>query len=253
MVGSFSFNNIESETFDLVCKSVKRPLLPSVKTSRVDMVGKSGVYDFDGCEYNIRTMTIKIQYIGTDYEELRTRARQIAAWLSTPNWVKLVMNDEPDKYYLAKITSEIDLDSLWESGKADISFDCQPFAYSITEKTTSQAVTSSGTIPVVNTGTRLIDFKSPYGSKFIIKAVGSWTKIAFSMNGKTITYNEAGSGELILNNVEMECKLGTTNKFGVLTGDIDHFLKLLPGTNQLSVGGTAVNATVSVIFIPMWI
>ena len=99
----------------------------------MELPGASGVHDSDSDEYTLRSITMKIQYIGTSYEELRTRARQIASWLHTKTWVKLIINDEPDKYYLAKVTNEIDLDSLWESGTADVIFDCQPFAYSINE------------------------------------------------------------------------------------------------------------------------
>lgn len=253
MVGSFKFNNIESESFKLVCKSVKRPLLPSVKSNRVEMLGKSGVFDFSEHEYGLRKVTMRIQYIGTDYTELRTRARQIAAWLSTATWAKLILNDEPDKHYLAKVTDEIDLESLWESGKADISFDCQPFALSNTE--VSSIFSATGTVNQVinNPGTRLTNFRSPQGSKFSIKADGSWTKITFAMNGNTITYNEAGSGELILDNVNMTATLSGVNKFGVLTGDVDSFLKMLPGANTLTVSGTGINVTVTVTLIPLWI
>ena len=60
MVGSFKFNNIESESFKLVCKSVKRPLLPSVKSNRVEMLGKSGVFDFSEHEYGLRKVTMRI-------------------------------------------------------------------------------------------------------------------------------------------------------------------------------------------------
>ena len=104
-----------------------------------------------------------------------------------------------------------------------------------------------------NPGTRLTNFRSPQGSKFSIKAVGSWTKITFAMNGNTITYNEAGSGELILDNVNMTATLGGVNKFGVLTGDVDSFLKMLPGANTLTVSGTGINVTVTVTLIPLWI
>lgn len=261
MIGAFIFNEIESSTFNLVCKSVKRPLLPAVKVRRVELAGISGVYDFDdeGTEYGMRPLTMKIQYIGTSYEELRTRARSIAAWLSTNAWAKLRIHDEDDKYYLAKVTEEIDLESLWESGSADVVFDCQPFAYSVTEASedfAASANASETTCTVAhnftNPGTRLINFKSPPGSKFQIKVVGSWMTLSLTMSSKTLNYTESGSGTLIFDNVEMECKLGSTNKFGVLTGDIDTFLKIVPGANTLTVAGTGLSVTVTINYIPMW-
>lgn len=255
MIGAFIFNEVESSIFNLVCKSVKRPLLPAAKVRRVELTGISGVYDFDdeGTEYEMRSLTMKIQYIGTSYEELRTRARNIAAWLSTITWAKLRIHDEDDKYYLAKVTSEIDLESLWESGTADIEFDCQPFAYSVMEVSHPFAVTGAINEEFAHPGTRLINYKSPYGSKFLIKVNGLWTTLSLGLNGKTLTYNTAGNGLLIVDNIEMECTLGGANVFDNLGGDIDTFLKVIPGVNTLAVGGTGLNATITVEFIPLWL
>lgn len=253
MIGSFRFNNVESESFKLVCKSVKRPLLPGKKVSRTEILGASGAYDFHEDEYDITTLTMHIAYIGTDFQELRTRARQIAAWLATKAWGKLIINDEPDKYYLAKVIGEIDLDNMWELGSADVVFDCQPFAYSVTEVISSATATGATNISFTHPGTRTINFKSPQGSKFLIKVTGSWTTLSLGLNGSVITFSEAGSGaQLIVNNVDMEVTKDGVNKFSKVEGNIDTFLKVIPGTNTLAVTGTGLNATVSVEFIPMW-
>jgi predicted phage tail component-like protein len=257
MVGSFSFNNVESGSFNLVCKSVNRSLLPAVKTRRMELPGMSGVYDLDingvDYEYELRTITMKIQYKGSSYEELRTRARLIAAWLSTPTWCKLILNDEPDKYYLAKVTSQIDLESLWESGSADVEFDCQPFAYRTTEEVLSYALASSFDKTFVNLGTRGINYKSPPGSKSQISISGSWTDMSMTLNGVTIGYPEAGTGTLLIDNVDMEVHLGSTNKLDVITGAIDTFFKIIPGSNNFTLTGTAVSVTVTITYIPLWL
>lgn len=255
MIGAFSFNNVESSVFSLVCRSIKRPLLPAVKVRRIEPVGASGVYDLDldENEYSMRRMTMGIAYIGTDYTELRTRARSIAAWLSVNGWLKLIVNDEPDKYYLAKVTDEIDLKGLWESGSAEIIFDCQPFAYSVVEETNSKILAAPGTLAFTNLGTRVINRKSPQGSKFKIEVVGSWTTLTLSMNGKTINYPVSGTGTLVIDNIEMEAYLGIVNKYGVVMGDVDTFLSLIPGDNTLTIGGTGINATVTIKYIPLWL
>jgi len=256
MIGSFIFNEIESSTFNLICKSVKRPLLPSVKLKRVELSSISGVYDFENesTEYNMRPLIMKIQYIGTSYEELRIRARQIAAWLSTTTWAKLRIHDEDDKYYIAKVTGEIDLETLWESGTADIEFDCQPFAYSLIEEIETFNVLTLTNYTFTNPGTRLINYKSPQGSKFKITIIGSWTTLSLSINGSVLNYPEAViNGTLIIDNIEMECILGIVNKFSVLTGDIDTFLKIIPGNNIFTVNGTGLNLDVNIGYIPLWI
>lgn len=254
MIGSFRFNNIESSAFNLVCRSVKRPLLPSVKTKRIDIPGASGVYDFESNEYSMRTVQMSIAYIGTDYEELRSRARLIAQWLCVQNWSKLIIHDEDDKYYLAKVTSEIDLQNLWESGTAEISFDCQPFAYSINEQVLNFPVTGSINYIINNPGTRHINYKSPPGSKFLIRAVGSWAApLSISMSNKTLHFNQAGSGTLIIDNIKMEVNLNGVNSFSNLSGDIGTFFQLHSGNTTLSITGTNLNLILSIEFIPMWI
>lgn len=253
MIGSFSFNGVDSSSFSLVCKSVKRPLLPALKVKRIELPGASGSYDFNDDEYSLRQVTMRIAYIGTSYEELRSRARSIAAWLSYNGFARLIINDETDKYYLAKITSDIDLESLFESGSADISFDCQPFAYSITEQVLTFDATGATDYVFVNPGTRAINYKSPQGSKFQILITGSFDTLTLTLNGNAITYGEAASGSLLIDNIEMEVTLDGVNKFDKLTGDIDTFMQILSDSNTLSVGGTNLNITVTISYYPMWI
>lgn len=255
MIGRFQFNGIESDDYNLVCKSIKRTLLPAVKLKRFESSNTSGVCDIDDNEYSIRTITMRITYIGTSYEELRSRARQIAAWLSTSTWATLIIHDEPDKYYLAKITNEIDLGSIWEAGEAEIEFDCQPFAYSVAEVTSVfESITGAYTCKFENLGTRLINYKSPFGSKSSITIEGSWSTLSLSMNGATITYDTAiTSGKLILDNIEMEATINGSNAFNLLDGDLDKFLGIIAGDNDLVIGGTDLSIDVTVNFIPLWI
>jgi phage-related protein len=133
-------------------------------------------------------------------------------------------------------------------------FDCQPFAYSVTEETPHFHV--PGDTPpytFTNPGTRVINYRSPQGSKFKIEVSGSWTTLVFTLNGSTLNYNEAGNGTLVLDNIEMEAAMGGVNKYGVLSGAIDTFLKILPGANTLTVGGTGLAITVTVQYIPLWL
>lgn len=139
MIGAFSYKGISSIDFDLVCKSISRPLLPSLKSNLLNIGTVSGATDFGGTEYDLRTVVMRIQYIGqldivtgwpSEFYELRTRARQIAAWLGGGTWERLIISGEDDKYYLAKIEDAVDLDTFFEYGEADITFTCQPFACS---------------------------------------------------------------------------------------------------------------------------
>ena len=255
MIGSYIFNSVNSESFSLVCKSVKRPLLPARKNKDLDVEGVSGAYDFGDDDYEIRKIIIKNAYIGTSYQELRSRARSIAAWLSTKTWAPLIINDEPDKYYLAKVNDEIDLDTFLESGEADVTFECQPFAFSVDETSyTISNVTGAKSEVITHAGTRRINYRSQNGSKFIITVTGSWTTISFTLNGQTLNFTESGSSAtLIIDNVGMTAYKNGLSKFDKLNGDIDTFLNLIPGDNTLSIGGTGLDCSVKVDFIPLWI
>lgn len=253
MIGAFSFNGIESLEFNLVCRSVKRPLLPPVKPKRVDMAGSSGAFDFPGAEYSLRPVTMRIMYLGEDYYELRTRGRRLAAWLSTEDWVPLIIHDEPGLYYNAKITSELDLQNLWESGVIDVVFDCQPFAMSIIEESVSYPKPFGTDFVFTNPGTRVINYKSPHGSKSRLDINGSWTNLTVSLNGVDLTYARSGSGLLIIDNIEMEATLNGVNQFDAITNGVDTFLQINPGKNVLKITGTGVNVQAVLSYIPLWL
>ena len=114
--------------FQVIAKSVDRPILPSMRKREMAIPGKHGTYSFDGNTYDSRIISILIQYIGATFNDLRLRARDIAAWLSQTSYKELIFSDEPDKYYLAKIYDPASLENFFRLGKSEIHFDCQPFA-----------------------------------------------------------------------------------------------------------------------------
>lgn len=129
---TFSYNGISSRTYNIVAKSVNRPILPILRRRELTIPGKHGVYDFGNNTFEKRIIEVEIKYIGTSFNELRTRARTIASWLSGFNGSKnLIFSDENDKYYVAKIYSEIGLANLFKIGESTIIFECEPFAYSL--------------------------------------------------------------------------------------------------------------------------
>jgi predicted phage tail component-like protein len=276
MVGSFEYNGIKSSAFNLICRSVSRPLLPTVRPRIMQIYGKSGVIDYGGGDYDTRPIVMHIAYIGKSFVELRSRAREIASWLTSYRWAKLIINDEPDKYYLARVVSGINFETMKRLGQADITFECQPFAYMAIDTgadptwdeadfpwmtyipwdmVQSYRFTATGLTNYTfeNPGTQEIGCNSPQGSKFDIIVSGSWTTLEISLNGKSLEYTEAGSGTLIIDNVEMEAKLDGVNKLSKLDGDIDSFLIAIPGENTIEINGTGLNVTVTIDFTPMWL
>lgn len=269
-VGSFKFNNIESSSFGLICKSVSRPFLPAAKLKRVDIPGASGVFDFANTEYSNRPITMHIAYLGTNFETLRSQARLIAGWLSQPNWCKLVINDEPNLYYMAKVTNETNLATILTGGQADIIFDCLPFAYSdtgVVEDLEGVVGSYNNVLTFTNPGTKTIDYRCPQGSQSILNAIGTWTSLLIMRTNPDITVcyykaqNASPHPTLEIDNVNMTVHMLTgpdpddwTNEFGALTNGMDTFMPIYPGENVWTIEGADVNLdTFSVEYIPLWL
>lgn len=275
MIGSFEFNNIKSTDYNLVSKSVNRPILPPLRPRMTEIYGKSGLIDYGGGDYATRQIIMHIGYIGTDYNELRTRARSIAAWINTTQWAKLIINDETDKFYLARVIEGIDFETLNRVGEADITFECQPFAYMVVD-TGIDATWDSATFPWTigmpwemdnytflvsdtggtfdfdNPGTTTIDYKSPQGSRSDIKIVGGWGSLEVRLNGKHLSF-PPGTGEILIDNIDMTVMIDGENKLSVVGGDIDSFLPIIPGQNTLKVSGVDLNVGVYLEFRPQWL
>lgn len=258
MIG-FKFNNIESSTYNIICKSVNRPLLPPLRQKTIEILGRAGVYDYGNDTYDTRLITIHIFFARDTIANMRLRAREIAAWLGQSQWSKLIFGDETDKYYAAKIYEQVDLKTLIATGETDITFECQPYAYSVTDTGIDEdyqfTVTAETELEFVNPGTVTINKKSPQGSKSQIKVVGTWTNITLTSGTKTLTFSEAAltSKTLIIDNVNMECTLDGVNKLSQLTGNLDDFIYITPGDNAVTITGTAINVTVTIDFTPMWL
>jgi predicted phage tail component-like protein len=113
-----------------VAKSVNRPILPVLRRRELIIPGRHGTYSFNDEVFDKRIIEVQLKYIGTSFAELRTRARQIAYWLSGFSGTKnLIFNDEIDKYYVGKIYNEIGLQNLFRVGECTVQFECKPFAY----------------------------------------------------------------------------------------------------------------------------
>jgi predicted phage tail component-like protein len=275
--GQFEYNGIESGTYKIICRSNTRQIFPQMKLRSIEISGKNGVYDFGNNTFGLVNHKAHIMYVGDDLNDLRQQARNIAAWLYSTTWEKLLFGDEPDKFYYARVTDSIDLNALLAVGECDITFECQPFAYMVIDTgddltwedadfpwitdipwvmSAAYTFTVTGDDDCVfdNPGTKSTGYKSPQGSKFDIVISGSFTDLSLTLNGKTLNYTETvSSGVVTIDNVNMEVDLGGTNKLAKVTGNRGTFLEVLPGSNTLTVTGTVLNISVLVDFTPEWI
>ncbi len=262
--------------FDIIAKSINRPMIPTLTKKQLRIPGKHGSYDFDENEYENRFISVLFQFVGTDENNMRLQARDIAAWLSGTTYEPLTFNDEPDKYYLARIYDAVELGTFAKLGVCTIEFECLPFALyqvssgeeviidndllldsDITLNPTdpyTMVVTSNTSANINYIGTQDVGLGSPDGSKFDIVITGSFSTLSITINGRTINYNTAVSEKtVIINNVDATIKANGNNALFNCTGDLIRFLKLVPGNNTVSITGTGLNCTVLFDFRPQYL
>ncbi len=273
---SFYFNERHGSEFKLFFKSLSRPVLPELRKRELTVPGKSGVYSFKSKAHEKRIVSGQIQYVGSNLSDLRVWARSIAQWLYTEDYARLIFDDEPDKYYMAKVYSEVPLESLYSLGSANIVFECQPYAQYVlgsadeltwdtllnwnseylwtgSENYRLGVTSSPAPLTVNNPGTREIGIGSPQGSRFKVIITGSFTNFTVSMNGKSLSYNEPLAAETLeIDNINCTVKAGV-NKLSVCSGDLDSFLTLKPGMNTMIFAGAGLNCSVIIDFIPQFI
>ncbi len=124
---SFTFNGIDSKTY-LTVNTVRQSILPPVTSKMVSVPKRAGALDF-GTELGVRHIEIAVTVKAASWEELRTKARQMADWLYQDDLKPLVFSDELDKTYLARVAGETDIEEIVFSGQGTLLFLCpEPFA-----------------------------------------------------------------------------------------------------------------------------
>lgn len=131
MIG-FTFRNIHSSFFGIGVKSIDRSLIPELRKNELTIPGRHGTIDFGLNTYEKRPIQVKIGMLkSADWNALRTKARDIAKWLSGKGM--LIFDDEPDKAYDAAVYSYVGIEQieLLPVGFLTVTFECQPFAESL--------------------------------------------------------------------------------------------------------------------------
>lgn len=262
--------------FEITAKSVSRPILPTLRKREIVIPGMHGIYDFGSSTYENRIITVLLQFVGLSIPDLRLQARNIALWISGNSYEKLTFDDEPDKYYLAKVYNAIGLDTFAKLGVCTVQFECLPFAlYQVssgedvlldsdlpldsdillnpgTDYTLN--VTGNTTFDIDYIGTQEVGLGSHMGSQFDIVISGSFATLSIALNGRTLTYIGPVSNQIIIiNNVDATVKQNGSNMLHNVSGNTESFLQLIPGINMATITGTGLNCSVLFDFRPQYL
>lgn len=125
---SLRFKGISSQNYFIVEK-IYRSLLPPVSHNGIKVPGKPGM-EIQNTELGVRTITAVIRIRENSIDDLNATINNIAGWLYSEENEELILEKEPDKYYLAKLEGETDLEEIVRIGKGQITFICSdPIAF----------------------------------------------------------------------------------------------------------------------------
>ena len=173
-MSGFSFDGTHSSDMGLFVRSVDRTLLPAKRVVQYVIPGKSGTYDVDN-GYEKRPIVCEIGFVGVNRNraDLRIKARQVAHWLSGCG--PLVFDDEPDKGYTAEVISAVSIEEVAATGKASVTFSCQPFAESL-----QYSLESSGIVQIPKNMNVMVSGSHTCDPLIYIKANGNISGIRIS-------------------------------------------------------------------------
>jgi len=258
----FKFNGVHSSSFGLVMQSKNRPILPEPKIIIEDIPARNGVYDFSESNpyghimYKEREVSVDCKFVNKSIVDLRKNARKIAAWLALSEG-KLIFDDEPCVFYLARVSNRIDLEhQISKIGSFTIVFTCRPFAYSVVTSgdipsygdglyyddhafyggNNVFSVTGYKTFNVVNYGTYV---------KPIIILDGTFDNVLITYESKSLQYLQQGSGVL---SIDCEKNRVTKDGLNVINYISGEFFELVSGDNIMEISGTNLDCNLYFVF-----
>lgn len=157
----------------------------------------------------------------------------IAKYLSGSG--NLVLSNEPDKYYKARIVSQVDFAKLLRFKTADVEFEVQPYKYKLTESAVDLTVTTETDVDVTNAGLE--------ASKPLIRLEGTGT-IELTVNAQSVCSVDidAGDGYVLLDSDIQDAYVTAGLRNNNMTGE---FPELAPGLNTIGWTGTLTRIVVT--------
>ena len=191
-----------------------------------------------------RRIDIDCAFVGSSLADIRTKARDIAAWLNTTDRANLSFDDETGKTYKAKLASAVDFDHIGKMGKFTLAFNCEPLAYG-TEATTNFA---SDSATVNNAGTysapAIIEATfTDVASEFKVTLGTEYVRVVHDFEVNDTLKIDTGTGAILLNGSRAMDKLDWQNSI---------FFELAVGNNTLSITPTG-KCTATIKHTPRWL
>lgn len=211
----FIFNDIKSSEKGIILKNHPLITSPPLRDDSIVIEGRSGSLHYNKEIYDTFVRTLECAIIDID-----TDIRSISSWLKGDG--KLILSNEPDKYYNVNIINQIDFTNIANQlHEFPLVIEFQPFAYSIQEKKIS--ITTDANIVIKDSNTNIFPKIKVYGTG----------NVTLTINNKSQILNNIDSYIELDSELEVAYKDFSNKNFSVY-GD---YLFLKPGSNDVSFLG----------------
>lgn len=194
MANLWTFNTVGDETMGLLTHDIRRPVLPEVARSTVEVAGMPGSYVMQTNPKD-RRIEIEVGFTDATLADLTATAHALAAWLYSTSPLELTFADEPDYVYYAQLDGSTDLDAILRYRRGTITFVCSnPYANALTaDETTITSGTTGASATVTNAG-----------------GIETYPTLSLTMAASGTTFLDARCGEGFL-------RMGFANELGADT------------------------------------
>lgn len=255
-MNGLKFKGLHSYTkFNLIMLTPTRGLLPQANRFITKVPQFDGVVDFGGDTYNELVIRASFSYnFKNNMSEMRLKSRDIKGWLHNDGLThELIFDDEPDRYYLAKVTNVLDLSQSNSVGTIVVEFTCNPpHPYLLTNEPVTaadeqarllwdtatydgnqyiQTFSSNGTMRFTVAGTLPV--------KPVIKIYGYMMSLFLMVNG---LQNWRYEPSVLYDCIIIDCKNETVtqgsngaNVFVNVTPTMDDYFVFQPGQNSIGL------------------
>ena len=193
----FSYNDVTSKEMGVKARLTSWQVSGRLRNFTTTVPGKYGVADF-GADMDYREISVACNIFPKhSFTALVEALDGIAAWLDpTQGLHQLILDDVPDRYFMARLNDAVDCERLIRSaGRFDLRFFCpDPFGYAIADE--SYTITAAGTHTVTRK-TGNAESLPVYRIKGVVTGGGS---ITITTNGAAMRISNAAlsAGEVLM-------------------------------------------------------
>lgn len=253
------------EDFGFICEpGYDDPLTPSFTRKTYSIPGREGVIPF-GTEIKEKEFSYPLKIFERFHFDMQRKFDNFIGFFfdnyGQPRKIKMIRDYDPSKFYYVELAQQITPDRLAEDGKFVlplVAYD--PRAYSVVKS--AEKITWGSRIPFAT--------KIPFGYKPsqyivngpqslevnnignlvvkpIIEIIGTVTALTLTLNGNSFSFGDLNNEKLLIDAASYTVIKNGQNHLFKMKGNLEK-LEILPGKNNVQMGGTNLNIKVTFDF-----